>query len=156
MTDVATVPTVNPAEASRVLLPSGATADLRPVADVTERLRRPIKRIQTTLAGMPAFAAAVAEAQKNEGTELTPEAQLKIAAGMGEAFDLLEGLNDSLIVAAVRGWSYAFPVTADACQDLPGRDLDALRAVVSPYLKQLMPDFEPTPATDSPIAPSVA
>jgi hypothetical protein len=139
---------------SRISLPSGATADLRPVADVTERQRRPIKRIQTTLAGMPSFAAAVAEAQKNEGTELTPEAQLKIAAGMGEAFDLLEGLNDALIVAAVRGWSYEFPVSADGCQDLPGRDLDALRSAASPYLSALMPDFDPTPAADSPSVPS--
>jgi hypothetical protein len=140
-----------------ITLPSGATADIRDVADVTERQRRPIKRIQTRLAGMPAFANAVAEAQaQGDGTDLTPEAQLKIAAGMGEAFDLLEDLNDSLVAALVAGWSYAFPVSADAAQDLPGRDLDALRTAVAPYLTQLNPDFDPSPDAASPIEASGA
>jgi hypothetical protein len=141
---------------THVTLPSGATADLRPVADVTERQRRPIKRIQAKLAGMPAFAGAVAEAQKAGDAVLTPDQQLRIAGGMGEAFDLLEDLNDALIVAAVRGWSYDFPVSLDACQDLPGRDLDALRSATAPYMQALMPDFDPTPDADSPTEPSVA
>jgi hypothetical protein len=138
-------------------LPSGATADLREVADVTERQRRPIKRIQTKLAGLPAFTSAVAEAQaQGDGAELSPEQQLRIAAGMGEAFDLLEELNDSLVVALVAGWSYGFAVNVDAVQDLPGRDLDALRKAVSPYLGQLNPDFEPSPDPASPTEASVA
>jgi hypothetical protein len=138
-------------------LPSGATADLREVADVTERQRRPIKRIQTKLAGLPAFTSAVAEAQaQGDGIDLTPEQQLRIAAGMGEAFDLLEELNDALVVALVAGWSYGFGVTVDAVQDLPGRDLDALRKAVSPYLAQLNPDFEPNPDPASPSGASVA
>jgi hypothetical protein len=140
-----------------ITLPSGATADLREIADVTERQRRPIKRIQTKLAGLPAFVNAVAEAQsQSDGSELTPEQQLKIAAGMGDAFDLLEELNDALVVALTAGWSYAFAVSADACQDLPSRDLDALREAVSPYLEQLNPDFDPNPAADSPTGASVA
>lgn len=142
-----------------VTLPSGATADLRDVADVTERQRRPIKRIQAQLAALPAFVSAVREAeaaQKVAGGELTPDQQLAIAGGMGEAFDLLEELNDYLIGAVVRGWSYALPVTADSAQDLPGRDLDALREVCAPFLKELMPNFEPSPDADSPIVPSVA
>jgi hypothetical protein len=138
-------------------LPSGATADIREVADVTERQRRPIKRIQTKLAGLPAFVSAVKEAEaQGNGTELTPDQQLKIAAGMGEAFDLLEELNDALVAAMVAGWSYGFVVSADAVQDLPGRDLDALRAAVSPYLAQLNPDFEPSPDPASPSVASVA
>jgi hypothetical protein len=138
-------------------LPSGATADLREVADVTERQRRPIKRIQTKLAGLPEFASAVATAQaQGEGTELTPEEQLTIAAGLGEAFDLLEELNDALVVALVAGWSFAFGVNVDAVQDLPGRDLDALRKAVAPFLSQLSPDFEPSPDPASPTVASVA
>lgn len=138
-------------------LPSGATADLRDVADVTERNRRPIKRIQTKLAGLPAFTSAVQEAKdQTDGTELTPEQQLKIAAGMGEAFDLLEELNDALVAALVAGWSYGFAVSADAVQDLPGRDLDALRTAVAPFLPQLNPDFDPSPEPDSPTVASVA
>jgi hypothetical protein len=127
--------------------------------DVTERQRRPIKRIQAQLAAMPAFVAAVKEAeaaQKVAGGELTPDQQLAIAGGMGEAFDLLEDLNDHLIGAVVRGWSYSFPVSSDAAQDLPGRDLDALREACAPALKELMPNFEPTPDPNSPIVPSAA
>lgn len=141
----------------RIDLPSGATADIREVADVTERQRRPIKRIQTHLAGLPGFVNAVEEAKaQGDGEALSPEAQLKIASGMGEAFDLLEELNDALVAALVAGWSYAFPVSADACQDLSGRDLDALRAAVSPFLAQLNPDFDPSPEQDSPIEASGA
>jgi hypothetical protein len=141
----------------RINLPSGATADIRDIADVTERQRRPIKRIQTRLAGLPAFVNAVEEAKTQaDGVDLTPDQQLKIAAGMGEAFDLLEDLNDALVAALVAGWSYGFAVSADACQDLPGRDLDALRTAVSPYLTQLNPDFDPNPAADSPTEASVA
>ncbi|MFJ9616705.1 hypothetical protein [Streptomyces noursei] len=137
-------------------LPSGASADLRDVADVTERQRRPIKRIQSQLAARPAFAAAVKEAQAISGAELSPEAELRIAAGMGDAFDLLEELNDFLVAALVAGWSYGFPVTADAVQDIPGADLDALRTECAPFLPKLLPDFEPTAEADSPTVPSGA
>lgn len=144
-------------------LPSGATADIRAVADVTERSRRPIKRIQSKLGANAEFTAAVSTAQtiqskaKAKGKEdapLSAKDQLSIAAGMGSAFDDLELLNDLLVTAMVAGWSYDFPVSADACQDLPGRDLDALREACSPYLAQLLPGFEPTPDADSPTDPS--
>ena len=142
-----------------VSLPSGATADLRAVADVTERQRRPIKRIQAQLAARPAFAAAVKEAQavaKAEGSDLSPEAELCIAAGMGDAFDLLEELNDCLVAALVAGWSYGFAVSLDSVQDVPGSDLDALRKECAPFLPQLLPDFDVSAESDSPTAPSGA
>jgi hypothetical protein len=144
---------------AHITLPSGATADLRDAVDVTERQRRPIRRIQSQLAGMPAFVAAVKEAEAaqqaaGQDGEISPDVQLKLAAGMGEAFDRLEELNDYLVAAVVRGWSYDFPVSADAAQDIPGRDLDALRAACSPLLREIMPNFEPSPAVDSPTVPS--
>lgn len=140
----------------RITLPSGATADLRDVADVTERQRRPLRKIQAQLGGNAEFANAVRVAQEMRGdaADLPPEDQLRIAAGMGAAFDDLETLNDLLVAAITAGWSYDFPVSADACQDLPGTDLDALRAACSPFLAQLMPGFEPTPDPESPIVPS--
>ena len=139
-------------------LPSGATADIRDVADVTERARRPLRRVQAKLGANAEFAEAVSTAQKLKGADadLTQAEQLQIAAGLGAAFDDLESLNDLLVAALVAGWSFEFPVSADACQDLPGRDLDALREAVSPYLPSLLPGFEPTPDPDSPIAPSGA
>lgn len=140
----------------RVNLPNG-WADLREPADVTERGRRPIKRIQSQLAARPVFQSAVATAQRErKGKTLSQESQLKIAAGMGDAFDLLEDLNDHLVAALVAAWSYEAPVSADAVQDLPGLDLDALREACAPYMQQIMPDFEPTPDADSPTEPSVA
>jgi len=141
----------------RINLPSGQTADLRDVADVTERMRRPLKRNQAQLVARPAFAAAVRAAQsaeKNENGELTPEEQTAIGAGLGDAFDLLEDLNDHLCVALTAGWSYGFAVSMDSLQDLPGRDLDALRKACSPFLNELLPNFEPSPDDASPIAPS--
>lgn len=140
----------------RTNLPSGAWADIREVADVTERGRRPIKRVQAQLGGNAEFVSAVntAQALKGDGAELSQAEQLSIAAGMGAAFDDLEKLNDLLVVAMVAGWSYDFPVSEDACQDVPGRDLDALREAVSSFLPQLLPGFEPTPDSDSPTAPS--
>jgi len=138
-------------------LPSGATADIREVADVTERQRRPIKRMQAKLGANGEFLSAVKAAQDLKGgddVELTPAEQSAIAAGMGSAFDDLESLNDLLVAALVAGWSYDFPVSEDACQDLPGRDLDALREAVSPYMAQLLPGFEPSPEPESPIVPS--
>jgi hypothetical protein len=140
---------------NRVTLPNGY-ADLRDPADVRERQRRPLKRIQAQLAARPAFAQAVTAAQRQgKGKALSADAQLKIAAGMGDAFDLLEDLNDYLVVALVAGWSYGDDVSLEAVQDIPGRDLDALREACAPFLAAIMPDFEATPEADSPIAPSV-
>lgn len=133
---------------AHITLPSGATADLRPVEDITERQRRPIKRIQTQLLKLADFGVAVEKAQGNK--KLSKADQEVIAAGLGEAFEPLEELNDRLIVAAVRGWSYGFPVEFEHVLDVPARDLDKLREAVSPYLPQLMPDFSPNADKESP------
>lgn len=139
----------------RINLPSG-WADLRDVSDVTERQRRPIKRVQAALGANPEFAAAItsAKALRADGEDLSPADQIAIAAGMGAAFDDLERLNDLLVAALVAGWSYDVPVSEDACQDLPAHDLDALREACSPFMAQILPGFEPTPETDSPTVPS--
>lgn len=141
----------------RHTLPSGSTADVRDVADVTERQRRPIRKVQSRLAANSEFSAAVATAQaakQADGSEMTQDEQRSIAAGMGSAFDDLELVNDLLVAALVAGWSYDFPVSVDACQDIPGRDLDALREICAPFLSALMPGFEPDPDPASPTDPS--
>jgi hypothetical protein len=131
-----------------ITLPSGATADLRPVADITERHRRPLKKIQTQLVRLTEFGEAIAKAQGNK--KLTKADQEAIANGLGEAFEPLEELNDRLVIAAVRGWSYDFPVDYENVLDLPGRDLDALREAVAPYMAELMPDFSPSQERNTP------
>lgn len=140
----------------RIELPGG-WAELRPVSDITERMRRPIKRASTKLTSFPSFMAAVRDGQKatEGGRELTPDEQAAIAVSMGEAFDVLEDVQDLLVVAAVRGWSWDFPVTQDTILDLPTPALDALRKAVAPYQGALNPKFEPTPE-ESPTEPSSA
>lgn len=145
---------LDPTQAHRVQLPGG-WADLRPVSDITERMRRPIKRLSTRLTSYPGFMEAVAQGNA-AGGELTSEQQLAIAASMGEAFDVLEELQDALVVAVTRGWSWQQPVSADGVLDLPGPALDALRQAVSPWQTAMNPSFEPDPAPTSPTGPSSA
>lgn len=138
---------------NRVTLPNGAWADFRPVSDITERMRRPIKKLSTQLTSHPEFVEAVTSAQ---GKELTQAEQLRIAGAMGAAYDTLEELQDRLVCAAVRGWSFAQEITPDGLLDLPGIALDALREHASPYMSALNPSFEPTTESDSPTVPSNA
>ena len=140
-------------QANRIPLPNGGWVDLRPVSDITERLRRPIKKLSSSLASYPEFVEAVNAAQ---GKELTMDEQLKIAGAMGAAFDVLEELQDRLVVAAVRGWSFEFDVTVDNLLDVPSASLDALRKAVSPYQSALNPDFGPSPEADTPTGASSA
>jgi len=135
-------------DAKRITLPSGATADLRPVCDITERHRRPIKRLQAQLMKLTEFAEAVQKAQDKK--RLSKADRDALAEGLGDAFDPLEELNDRLVIAAVRGWSYDFPVDYDNLLDLPGRDIDALREEVAPYLHEIFPEFGPNKDRDTP------
>jgi hypothetical protein len=144
--------------ANRVPLPGGHWADLRPVQDITERHRRPIRKLTMGLLGNPAFTQAIKSVQASGKSpdELTEDEQIDLTAGMGTAFDDLEQVQDLLIVAAVRGWSWdAVPVTLDGILDLPGQALDALRAFVAPYQGALSPNLtEPSPDVTSPTGPS--
>jgi hypothetical protein len=149
-------PGLDPTQAHRIELPGG-WADLRPVSDVTERMRRPIKKLSAKLTSFPGFMAAIGQAQASTDggkTELSQTEQVAIAASMGEAFDVLEELQDALVVAVTRGWSWEAPVSADGVLDLPGPALDALRQAASPWQKALSPNFEPTPDPASPTGPS--
>jgi hypothetical protein len=122
-------------------------------------MRRPIKRLSARLTSFPSFMSAVTAASSTTDggkKELTQTEQLAIAASMGEAFDVLEELQDALVVAVTRGWSWQAPVSADSVLDLPGPALDALRQAVSPWQQALNPNFEPNPAPESPTEPSSA
>ncbi|MFJ2399859.1 hypothetical protein ACIOUE_01045 [Streptomyces xanthochromogenes] len=144
------------AQANRVPLPGG-WADLRPVCDITERMRRPIKRLTARLTSYPAFLEAIKEAQeKGTAEHLSADDQLKIAASIGDAFDVLQELQDQLVVAAVRGWSWDFAVTPENVLDLPTAALDELHQVVAPYQNALNPNFQPDPDPASPTEPSSA
>lgn len=135
-----------------IVLPSGATVDIRAAADVTERHRRPLRKLQGELGRHAEFFEAMekAQAKLQAGKKLTKTEQDSIADDLGPALDLVEELNDRVVIALVAGWSYSLPVELDSVLDLPGADLDALRAVVSPLARELMPDFSVTKDKDSP------
>lgn len=139
---------------NRIDLPNGNWADLRPVGEVSERLRRPIKRLTAKLASYPDFMRAVDTAQSKK--KLTQADQLSIASAMGDSFDVLEELQDRLVIAAVRGWSFPQDITVDGLLDIPCMASDALREAAAPYQSALNPDMGPSPEADSPTGPSGA
>lgn len=111
----------------KIDLPGGAWAQLRDPDTITERQRRPIKAAM-------------------------------IAAGSSGEFQaaLADGIFDHLVLALLESWSFDAPVTAEGLLDLPGSAYDALTKACTPMLKQILPDFAPTPDPESPSAPSNA
>ncbi|MEU8906505.1 hypothetical protein [Streptomyces mirabilis] len=141
-------------------LPDGGWADLRDPADVSERLRRPVRAIQMRLAQNPAFASVVSDA-KNKGVtamdDIDEAKAVEMATVMGEdAITLMDDLNDRLIVSRVAGWSYEAEVTIDALQDLPGGAYDELKKLCAEGALDSGPDFSPSTEASSPTEPSTA
>lgn len=140
-------------------LPGGGWADLRDMAEVSERLRRPIRAIQMKLAKDPAFAGVVAEASKKGVDAVKGMAEAEAAqmvAQMGdESAGLLDELNDRAIIARVVGWSYEAPVSLDALLDLPGPDYDRLKELCADGALEGT-DFGPSQDEASPTVPSTA
>lgn len=140
-------------------LPDGGWADLRDRADISERLRRPIRAIQMKLARDPAFASVVKAAQAKgiHGVKDLDEGEAaEMAAQMGdESAAALDELNDRLILARVAGWSYGDEVTADALLDLPGPAYDRLKELCAEGALEGT-DFGPSQDENSPTLPSTA
>lgn len=136
----------------RITLPSGATADIRNVADVTERHRRPLRRAQGELGKHAEFFEVMEKAQEKlqANKKLTKAEQDAFAADLGPALDLVDKLNDLVVVAMVAGWSHELPVDLEGILDIPGADLDALREAVAPLSRGLLPDFSPAKDKASP------
>lgn len=145
---------------TRHQMPGEGWVDARDVADVPERLRRPVRTIQMKLAQNPAFQGVVEDAKKKgvKALEDIDEAQaVEMASVMGdEAFDLMNDLNDRLIISRVVGWSYGDEVSMDALQDLPGAVYDKLQKMFAENALEGGPDFSPSPEADSPTEPSTA
>jgi hypothetical protein len=131
-----------------VTLPSGKKVQLRSVADITERQRRPLAKLRTRLATSREVAEVIEKAEK--GRKLTKAEESVIEQQVEPLMDVIEELGDRLIVAAVAGWDHDFPVDYDHVLDLPARDLDKLREVCASYLGELFPDFSPAKDKSSP------
>lgn len=140
-------------------LPSGAHAELRSNAEISERLRRPIRAIQMRLAKDQAFAGVVEKAASKgiEAVKGISEADASLMmSSMGEdSLALMDDLNDRLILARVVRWSFGFEVSADGLLDLPGGDYDELKKLCAEGSLDET-DFSPSMAEDSPTAPSTA
>lgn len=63
-------------------------------------------------------------------------------------------LTEALIMRLVSEWSFDLPITHEGLGDMEVADYDALSAALGAARKVLFPDFSPTPAPDSPTAPS--
>lgn len=112
---------------------------LRDPKMVPERLRRPIM----------AQAASIQQVARELTTSINED-----ASASKESVLSLYDFNDLVAVALISEWSWDAPVTIDSLQDLPGSEYDAIQLVVSPLIGDLMPDFTPDPAADSPTEPS--
>ena len=141
-------------------LKSGAWADLREPADVPERLRRPVRRIQMLLAQNTAFSGVVKDAAAKGAAsvrDIAEDQAVQMVTAMGEqAFDLMDQLNDRAVLARVAGWSFGPDVTLDALLDLTAGDYDELRELCADGALDSGPDFSPSQAEDSPTGPSTA
>ncbi|WKK26568.1 hypothetical protein QZH56_13805 [Streptomyces olivoreticuli] len=144
---------------TRQQLVDGGWADLRAPAEVPERLRRPVRRLQMRLAKDPAFASVVAQAQGQGVTsvaDIDAEQAARMATAMGdESIELMDELNDAVVISRVIGWSYGDEVALDQLQNLPGTVYDQLRELCADGALA-GPDFSPTPDPASPITPSTA
>lgn len=142
-----------------VTLKAGGTVDLRDPAEIPERLRRPLRRIQMQLASSPAFASVVKDASQRGAAAVAdiPEDQaVAMVAEMGpEAFDLMDQLNDRAVLAKVMGWSFPHPVTLEGLQELSGAVYDELRELCAAGALD-GPDFSPSQDASSPTDPSTA
>lgn len=141
-------------------LKAGGWVDLRDPADVPERLRRPVRRIQMLLAANPAFTEVVQEAAAKGVAavrDVTEDQAVAMVSGMGaDAFDLMDELNDRAVLARVMGWSFGDQVTLEALQDLPGAVYDELRTLCADGALETGTDFSPSQDEASPTGPSTA
>ncbi|PJN22422.1 hypothetical protein [Kitasatospora sp. CB02891] len=150
--------------ANRVPLPNGQWADLRPVQDIRERARRPIRAKTMQLLADASFTSTIqgAIADGITAQTISDEDKRRIGASVSpEMMTVLEDVQDLLLVAVVRGWSFLderdqpVPVSTEGVLDLPGPALDELKRIVAPYQSALNPNLaEPNPDPASPTAPS--
>lgn len=141
-------------------LKAGGWVDLRDQADVSERLRRPVRKLQMILAADPAFSGVVKNAAQGGITsvdDVSPGMAAEMMSTMGAgSVDMMMDLQDHAIMSRVMGWSFEFPVTLDSLQDLPGLAYDEISKLCAPGALDNGPDFSPSQDPASPTDPSTA
>lgn len=141
---------------SKIDLPDGGWAELRAPEKVPERLRRPVVRAQTRMAGNSAVMDAVNNASPEAAND--PKESSEIMAALGDFMPVMDELNDLIVVALVSEWSLAAPVSMESLLDCDADVYDALRKACAPHMGAMMPDFsvDGVEDKDSPTEPSSA
>lgn len=122
-------------------LPSGGWVTFRDPTTITEKQRKPVKRIQIRVAYDKQVQAAV----DGSGS----------AADLSDAqVDLLNDYVEAVTVCLIDGWSFEDAVSVDALQDRQVADYDAIITAAAPHRDALMPSGEPNPDPASPTEPS--
>jgi hypothetical protein len=101
----------------------GGWVELRDPQLVPERLRRPV--FEKSAEGAMLV---------GSGDEVTPE-----------TIAFFSEFNDAVAVALIEKWSFGDVITVDSLLDLPSRAYDEIRSIVSPFLTELMPNFDLDP-----------
>ena len=126
----------------RLELPEGEWADLYDPIKVPERKRRPVVRALVTFmkdrqgADVPQFGAEdLSDEEKAAAIAANLDPELLVAA---------DDLNDAVVIALVREWSFG-AVTTDVLLDLPADTYEALSNACQPHMNDLMPNFQVSP-----------
>lgn len=136
-----------------VSLPNGQSATLRPVEEVSERLRRPIVRALRRVT--PAvLEAAVSAANLPDGPAKLEAAMQATRIASEEDTDAMNEANDLGVVALVESWSFPQEITLQGVLDLPAKAYDKLRETVAPLVNDLFVDASPNPEPTSPFGSS--
>jgi hypothetical protein len=121
---------------------------VRDPESVSERARRPIQAVAVRVF-------ADENTPTDVSTNTTESEALAIVRAMpADTLADIDTLNDLIIVALVQDWSFDGPVTVETLVDLPGKTYQDIRTKVTPIWRGAVPDFDPTPKTDTPTVPS--
>jgi hypothetical protein len=142
----------------KVTLPGDNWALLRPADEVLERHARPLRQLQQRFALSNAAGAflGLTDSERQALTEREMFDRMKAAGASADDLDMLDRINDLLIEAFVKEWSFDAPVSAEGLLDLPGQARAALVAecekAAGPLLsgdtsdEDVLDDDSPTPA----------
>ena len=146
--------------AERITLPSGGWVELRDVADVREKHRRPIAR---ALARVSREGWETLEQDRELDVDLKADDPDKVTAALKEKsklryspedLDALSDSNDLCIVALVKNWSFQDEINIEGVLNRLAPDYEKLRELGTPAVSTLFISFAPSKDLSSPTPPS--
>ena len=127
-------------------LPDGQSAELRDPTKLTEKQRRPAKRLLIHLGEL-----------RNDQVPVATETPQPVVDGVGapeepkapevrvtvDMFDTTDEATRLLAVALVDAWTFPQEVSIDGLDSIPGDAYDVLHAEATAALAHVFPDFAP-------------